>query len=318
MRRWAKRLGLALLALVAVLTVAAAGYDAFTTGGRPARALYAGPYVRVDGRELAFRRWGSSGSPIVLIGGFAEAADVWRRVAPLLARSHRVYALDLPPFGYSERRGPYLIATWVDEIEGFERALHIVRPTLVGHSLGAASVVGEGLRRPRAVQSIVLLDGDALRGGGAPGWTVSLVVDPYYTAAYRLVTRSDWVFRRGLNEAYGPTAPHLDDMELDRWQRPFEVAGIASAFRQMIRNGIQGWTLADLHRVRVPSVVAWGSRDTIDDVGAGRASATALRAPFVLLPQTGHLSLLTDPAGVAGAIERAARGRSKRSTVHSW
>ncbi len=301
--RWGKRLAVALLALIAAITVAATIYDGVTQGGESRHALYGGPYVRVDGRELAYRRWGAQGSPIVLIGGFVEATDVWRRVAPLLARTHRVYALDLPPFGYSERKGPYVLATWIDELEGFERALHVARPTLVGHSLGAAVVVGEALRRPHALRGIVLLDGDALRAGGAPGWVASLVVDPYYTALYRIVTGSGWVFRKGLKTAYGPGAPRFTAEEIRRWQRPFRVAGTAAAFKQMIPHGIQGWTLGDLERVQVPSVVVWGAHDTTDGVSAGRMSASALHAPFVLLPAAGHLSMLGDPVGVAQAIQ---------------
>lgn len=304
--RWAKRLGLVLLALILVLTVAAAIYDLVTPGGESRHALFRGPYVQVDGRELAYRQWGTRGSPIVLIGGFIEPAAVWRLVGPRLARTHRVYALDLPPFGYSERKGPYLLATWIDELEGFERALHIGRPTLVGHSLGAAVVVGEALRRPRALQSIVLLDGDALRGGSTPSWVTSLVVDPYYAALYRIVTSSDWIFRKGLKGAYGPEAPHFTDQALQLWQRPFRVAGTAAAFKQMISHGIQGWTLADLPHVHVPALVVWGAEDTTDSVSAGRTTAKALGAPFVSLPRTGHLSMLVDPIGVANAVAGAA------------
>jgi pimeloyl-ACP methyl ester carboxylesterase len=305
-KRWLKRLGIAALALLVALTVAAAIFDGVTVGGSPARALSAGPFVQVDGRALAYRRWGTRGPPVVLIGGFIEPSDVWRRVGHELARTHRVYALDLPPFGYSERKGPYTLDGWLSELHGFERALGIRRPTLVGHSLGAAVVVGEALLRPRAVNGIVLLDGDALRANGAPSWLPSLIVDPYYTAVYRIATRSDWIFRKGLRAAYGPHPPALNAEELDRWERPFRVAGTAAAFKQMLRYGIQGYTLADLRRVHgVRAVVAWGAHDTIDSVGAGRKTAAALRAPFLLLPGAGHLSMLVDPSGVARAVQSA-------------
>jgi len=306
-RRWAKRIGLGLLALIAALTISSAIYDGVSEGGVPAQSLYSGPYVRVDGRTLAYRRWGSHGSPIVLVAGFIEPSDVWRLVGPLLGRTHRVFALDLPPFGYSERTGPYTLETWLDEVEGFERALGIVRPTLVGHSLGAAVVVGEALRHPRAVRGIVLLDGDGLRSGGAPSWVGDLAVDPYFTALYRLLTGWDWVFRRGLASAYGRYGPKLTAAELDRWERPFRVAGTAEAFAEMLPHGIQGYTLDDLRRVRaVPVLVAWGEHDTTDSVQAGRTTAKALRAPFVLLPRAAHLSMLVDPGGVARAVKRIA------------
>jgi pimeloyl-ACP methyl ester carboxylesterase len=306
--RWGKWLGIALLALVAALTLASAGYDLATPGGQPARDLYAGPFVRVDGRLLAYRRWGTHGPPVLLLGGFIEPSAVWRRLGPLLARTgHRVYALDLPPFGYSERVGPYDLSAWLREVEGFERALGISRPVLVGHSLGAATAVGEALRRPEELRGIVLLDGDALRAGGAPGWIGHLALDPWFTALYRFVTGWDYLFRKGLHEAYGPSGPPITQAEIERWERPFRVAGTAQAFKEMLPNGIAGFSPGDLRRVHgVRVVVAWGALDTVDSVAAGRRTARLLRAPFVLVPGAGHLSMLVAPRRVAAAIARVA------------
>ena len=115
----------------------------------------------------AYRSWGRRGSPIVLVGGFLEPSFVWEDVGPLLARAgHRVYALDLDGFGYSERRGPWTLGEWADQVQGFMRALGISRPVVVGHSLGAAVAV-EVARRGVASRA-VLVDGDALDSGGPP------------------------------------------------------------------------------------------------------------------------------------------------------
>src|SRR3954451_7138295 len=110
-RRWGRRLALVLVAVILLVTVAAVAFDLATNGEmKPAAELYDGPFVRVDGTLLAYRTWGTRGSPLVLLGGAAEPSWVWHEVGPLLARAgHRVYALDLPPFGYSERRGPYTL-----------------------------------------------------------------------------------------------------------------------------------------------------------------------------------------------------------------
>ena len=48
-----------------------------------------------------------------------------------------------------------------------------------------------------------------------------------------------------------------------------------------------------------------GAADDIDLVSAGRETARALGAPFILLPRAGHLSMLLDPTGVAAAIKSA-------------
>jgi pimeloyl-ACP methyl ester carboxylesterase len=264
--------------------------------------------VRIDGRVLAYRRWGTRGTPVVLLGGFAEPSEVWRKVGPLVAHAgHRVYALDLPPFGYSQRIGPYDLAAWQTELEGFARKLGIARPVLVGHSLGAATVVGEALRDPSSLRGIVLLDGDALSGGGGPGWVVHLAVPPWYTALYRLLTGWDFLVRRILGSAYGPNGPPLTHAEVARWERPFQVAGTAQAFREMLPHGIPGWKPADLRAVHgVRALVVWGAHDTTDPVSAGREAARLLRAPFLLLPRSAHLSMLVSPQGVAAAIERIA------------
>ena len=134
-RRWLRRIGLAILGLLLAITLAAIGFDLATAGdSRPATALYKGPFVRVGKTLVAYRQWGTSGTPIVLLGGAAEPSWVWHEVGPrLAARHHIVYAIDLPPFGYTERRGPYTLAGWVALLHGFEQHLGIHRPLIVGH-----------------------------------------------------------------------------------------------------------------------------------------------------------------------------------------
>jgi pimeloyl-ACP methyl ester carboxylesterase len=312
-RRLLRRLAIGLLVVVLALTVAAGGYDLATAGrDRAGTKLYAGPFVEADGKLVAYRRWGSRGTPIVLVGGFAEASWVWNRVGRLLARRHRVYALDLPPFGYTERRGPYTESGWVGLVRAFDRRLGIDRPVVVGHSLGAGVAVAYALWHPRELRGIVLLDGDALGSGGGPRWLSYLLVPPWYTAVYRLATGSDWIVRRALSSAYGPDAPRLDEAELERWERPFRVEGTAAAFRELLGNGLQGFRLDELRGVRVPRVVVWGAEDHVDDVSAGRTTARTVRARFVLVPRAGHLSMLAQPGAVAAAVERFAGGLRPR------
>jgi len=75
MRRWLRRVAVALGALVVLLTFASLAYNAVTSGREvPATKLYAGPFVRIDGTTLSYRRWGDRGTPIVLLGRFIEPA----------------------------------------------------------------------------------------------------------------------------------------------------------------------------------------------------------------------------------------------------
>jgi pimeloyl-ACP methyl ester carboxylesterase len=293
------------LTLVVGLTLAALAYDLATNGReRPAASLYAGPFVRVEGTLLAYRSWGHAGSPVVLLGGAAEPSWVWHEVGPLLAREHRVFALDLPPFGYSQRHGPYTMAHWLQLLRGFEQRFHLRHAVLVGHSLGAGVAAAAALARPDNVAGVVLLDGDALAFGGNHGWLADLLVYPYYTALYRIVTGSDWVVGRVLRSAWGPNPPPLSHTTLAQFERPFRVQGTDAALKQFLAHGIPGLTLSQLARLRTPRAVIWGANDTVDSLASGRASAKALHARLQTIPGAGHLSMLARPQAVANHILR--------------
>ena len=306
MRRWLRRIGLAIFGLLLAITLAAIGFDLATAGdSRPAVALYKGPFARVGDTLVAYRRWGSSGTPIVLLGGAAEPSWVWHDVGPrLAARHHVVFAIDLPPFGFTERRGPYTLAGWVALLRGFDQRLGIHRPLIVGHSLGAGVAVAAALDNPADVAGIVLLDGDALPFGHGRGFITHALVYPYYPALYRLLTGSDWLVSRVLKNAWGPHPPHFGHDVLANFERPFRVAGTENALKQLAGGGIPGVSLADIARVRVPRAVVWGADDNVDSVSSGRTTASALHVPLILVPHAGHLSMLANPKATAAAIER--------------
>ena len=256
-----------------------------------------------------YERFGSRGSPIVLVGGFLEPSDTWDDVVRALGRNHRVLAMDLAGFGYSQRSGHYKLADWQRQLDAFMSTQGFSRALLVGHSLGAGVVAAEALAKPARASGIVLLDGDALASGGGPGFLRSLIVDPYRTAAFRIVKGRDWAVSRIIREAYAPDRVSVDRRELDRWRRPLEVDGTEDALARMLSNGLQGLQLSDLAKVRVPATVVFGQHDNSVPVSSGRRVAAVLHAPLTIIAGSGHLSQITHPRAVAAAIDRAASRR---------
>lgn len=309
MRRVLRVVATVLLALFAIVTVAAVAIDASPLGAtRPVRSLYAGPYVQVGRTLVAYRRWGARGTPILLLGGAAEPTWVWHSVGPRLAAAgHRVFAVDLPPFGYTQRNVQPSLRGWLPLLHGFERRLEIRRPLIVGHSLGAGIAAAEALGRPRGVSGIVLLDGDALPFGGGRSWLARALVYPWFDAAFRVATSSDWLVGRVLRNAWGPGAPKLSHATLQQFERPFRVPGTVGSVRALVAHGLPGVPLADLKRITVPRAVVWGADDNVDSVASGRASAAALGVRLEIVPSAGHLSMLGQPARVAERILRAVR-----------
>ena len=304
----AKRVGIGALAIALGVTGCSAIYNVATSAHEQSgRALApSGRFVEAGGVLTHYERFGTHGSPIVLVGGFLEPSDTWDGVARVLAGNHRVFAMDLAGFGYSERSGRYLLADWQRQLDAFMLAVGASRALLAGHSLGAGVIAAEGLAYPGRTSGIVLVDGDALAGGG-PGFVRDLIVDPYRTSAFRIVLGWDWAMREIIRKAYSPERVHIGERELERWRRPLRVDGTEGAHARMISNGIQGLQLADLARVRVPAAVVFGQRDTSVPVASGRRVAAALGAPLTIIPGAGHLSQITHPRAVAAVIARAAK-----------
>lgn len=303
--RIVRRLIVGLLGLLLLAIVASTVFDLVTSDPNvPVRRLWPGSFVRADGVLTAYRSWGTHGTPVLLVGGFVEPTFVWRSVGPLLARDHRVVAFDLDGFGYSERHGPWTLQEWADQAQAVAQHLGLRHPIVVGHSLGAAVAVE--LARRGVASRIVLLDGDALAVGGPPSWLKTVLLDsPFFTTAYRLVPDAHWLVRRILANAWGPDHPaHL---ALAPWLRPLRAKDARQAFAGMLKNGIAGFTPAQLRRTHARALVAFGADDSVDDPAAGRRTARELHAPFVEIPRAGHLSMLARPRAVARAIERAAR-----------
>ena len=122
-----------------------------------ARARRACPVVRVR-VLLNFERVGS-GPPLVLVHGLGSARTVWKRIAPSLAHSFDVIAVDLPGHGET----PWIRGTRVDPaslaahvVETLD-ACGIARAHLVGNSLGGWTALELAAAWPDRVASVVAL-----------------------------------------------------------------------------------------------------------------------------------------------------------------
>jgi pimeloyl-ACP methyl ester carboxylesterase len=59
-------------------------------------------YAKVNGTVLHYVAAATAGTPVLLVHGFPKTWWTFRKLIPLLAASHRVYAVDLRGFGDSD------------------------------------------------------------------------------------------------------------------------------------------------------------------------------------------------------------------------
>lgn len=305
-RRWLRRAAKTVAVLFVAATFLSTAYNAATDGRASVPAGLS--YVRAGDVVTRYREWGAGGTPIVLVHGFVESADTWEYLAPILAaQGHRVYALDIDGWGYTQRVGPFDVGHQARQVDAFIEALHLDRPLLVGHSSGAAVSALAILDKPSDAGAIMFLDGDGLAtGAGQKTPLTHLFLNPFRTTLMRLAIRSDTVVRAIYTATCGPTCPKLDAAGLDRWRRPLEVPGAEESLWSMVNLGVAGLPparLAELATLSLPKAVVFGGADSAYDPSSPQTTATRIGAPPpTIIPGAQHLTSVNSPAAVAQAI----------------
>ncbi|MBS2537470.1 alpha/beta hydrolase [Catenulispora sp. NF23] len=305
-RRWLRRLAKAVAVLFLAGTFLSTAYNAATDGRA---AVPSGlTYVQAGDVRTRYREWGTTGTPIVLVHGFVESADTWQYLAPLLAaQGHRVYALDVDGWGYTQRVAPFDVGHQARQVNAFIEALHLASPILVGHSSGAAVSALAALDEPADVGGVMFLDGDGLAtGAGQKTPLTRLFLNPYRTTLMWLAIRSDTVIRAIYDATCGPGCPKLDAAGLDQWRRPLEVPGAEEALWSMVNLGVAGLPpsrLAQLATLPIPKAVVFGGADSSYPPHSPQTTAARIGAPApTIIPGAQHLTSVNSPAAVAAAV----------------
>jgi hypothetical protein len=120
-----------LLATINALVLCAAG--AFAGEVAPSMRTHT---LAVGDKKLAYLSTGV-GPAVVIVHGVGGHKEDWEGVATALAKTHRVYALDMLGFGGSSKNGDDLsMPVQADAIEALLDHHHIRHADLVGNSVG--------------------------------------------------------------------------------------------------------------------------------------------------------------------------------------
>ncbi|MFI8787606.1 alpha/beta fold hydrolase [Streptomyces sp. NPDC055105] len=115
--------------------------------------------VEVGGVRLAYQISGPPDAPpLVLMHALGEDATDWEAVVPALARSRRVYALDLRGHGRSDWPGDYSLELMQADVLRFLDALGLGSVDLIGHSMGGIVAYLLAEDHPQRVSRLILED----------------------------------------------------------------------------------------------------------------------------------------------------------------
>jgi N-formylmaleamate deformylase len=113
----------------------------------------------VNGVTLHYYRTGGNKPPFVLLHGSADSGLCWSPVAEWLSEQFDVIMPDAQGHGLSERLTPdFKSINMADQAAGLIQRLNLDRPSLMGHSMGADTLVDLALRYPSIPSCIILED----------------------------------------------------------------------------------------------------------------------------------------------------------------
>jgi pimeloyl-ACP methyl ester carboxylesterase len=123
--------------------------------------------AEIGGAKLHYLTAGS-GTPLILLHGYAETSLMWKPIIPLLAERFTVIAPDLPGIGDSDiPAGGLDMKNAAIRIHDLARSLGVERAEVVGHDIGLMVACAYAAQFPAEVTKLVLMDAFL---PGVPGW----------------------------------------------------------------------------------------------------------------------------------------------------
>jgi pimeloyl-ACP methyl ester carboxylesterase len=259
--------------------------------GPDARAEFVDEAV-FGGRVALYQAGPHDAEAVVLVHGLGKpAARDWSQLIPALAQRYRVYAIDLPGFGHSDK-GNHLYSP-----DNFARVLEEVlqkhapiekrvqRPfILIGHSMGGPVALAYVAAYPQRVSRLVLVDAAGILHRSVYAEFLGRV------AAQRAI---------GIDSPWFESVVRAIQLRAENWPVRGELALERPAIRQRLLRGdpnaISAFAMVEhdfsqiLRAIRVPTLVIWGAEDTVAPLRTGQALASAIPgARLVVLEGAGH------------------------------
>ena len=253
--------------------------------GEPAGATFAD----VDGARVRYVDVGK-GPAVVLIHGFASSLETWNGVVPRLAKSHRVIALDLKGFGWTDRpAGDYSPEAQAKLVLDLLTQRGVDRAAFVGHSWGASVALAAALAAPQRVSRLALYDAWAYEEQ-LPSFILWSRVPGVGEALFGL-----WYDQRPderLAAAFYDKRFVTEDLAeaVDRaLKRPGTKAAALAAARGQRFRALQ----SRYREIAQPTLLLWGKEDRVALCSVGVRLASDLpNAKLTVFPRCGHFPMI--------------------------
>jgi pimeloyl-ACP methyl ester carboxylesterase len=223
--------------------------------------------IRLSQGPIRYRESGA-GEPIVLVHGLLVDGELWREVAPILARDFRVIAPDWPlgsqelPLDPSADLSPPALASLVAD---FLAALDLERVTLVGNDTGGAICQLVAVKHPERIGRLILTPCDAYEHFPPPAFKALATVGRSPLALRVIAQAMRSATARRLPNGYGGITKRADDALTASWVAPIRKNSEIRRQTAQILAGMHPKHTLEAARhfpeLKIPVLLAWARED---------------------------------------------------------
>ncbi len=252
------------------------------------------------------------GPPLLLIHTIRTQLEYFRSLAPLLAGSHRVYAIDLPGHGHS----PIDPSASFDEpyfrraVIRFIEELDLSSLTIVGESIGGALALTLAAALPERVRRVYAVNpydyetryGDGIRRGNALANLIIGSLQIPLLGALNAALENKIILSKIMGGGYHNPRKLPADLLSE-----FEEVARRPGYKRIARKVLAGWRswskARDYYRqISAPVTLVYGDSDWSRPNERERTRSLISAAQMVTLKNTGHFSAVENPFELARVI----------------
>ena len=268
--------------------------------------------AHVNGATLHYAAAGTTGSPVLLVHGFPETWRAFRKLIPLLAASHRVFAVDLRGFGDSDTApDDYDSKAAAEDLHQLIMHLGVGPVHLTGQDISGATVFRLAVTHPERVMSFTAIEmglagfglealADVTHGGA---WHIGVLAAPGI-AEMLLAGREREFLGNFAFPAMCATPGAISESDIDEfvrtYSRPDGWRGAVGLYQSMLKEGAEIKALAEKPGLNMP-VLAVGAGGGAFTAGTmSKAARSEVRS--VQLDGVGHYVAMEAPEKLSAAL----------------
>ncbi|MBX3036126.1 MAG: alpha/beta hydrolase [Anaerolineales bacterium] len=270
-----------------------------------------GKFVQAGDVEIHILDMGpADGQVILFIHGTGAWSEFWREtMTPLAEAGYRCIAIDIPPFGYSEKPATPSFGNEAQakRFIALMDALEIDSAILFGHSFGGGATLETALMIPERIDALILEDVGGLNLNLVPVEKTSpSVLEMFFeTRAIRnpilSATATNPLLTKTLLSAMLKDPNDATDEKIKILQEPLVLEGATNTLGDWLGYvvNVQEVSLTsnptNYQNLTMPTLIIWGDSDTVIPLAEGEYLASIItNAELVVMKDVNHVPHVED------------------------